>query len=454
MRVLLVSHLYPPDHRAGTELYTEALARSLVQRGHEVHVLCTHKDIGCIDLSIEECEQDGVRVHRLTQNLFYRRFRETFDHPRIEICIAQILGRLKPDIVHVQHLLYLSHGVMEQAQAYGARILATLHDFGLECARFGQLVDADGKLCHDVEPERCGTCLARFDWRQSGIQRWAGKGLAQLRSWTGINLAPAAVQMAGRRSQGPDDPVGATVPAQAASMAEVSVERRAVLLAAYRLAERVFCPSEFLAARALAAGLDPERVEVLPTGVAMGRLQALERKPRALGAPLRVQFLGTMVPLKGAHVLIGAWEQLGEDLRRGASLHLNGPDDHAPDYAGALAERAQRIGAHWGGRLDSEGVAQALGQADVVVVPSLWFENRPLVILEAQRAGAAVLVSDLGALPELVPDADWRFRAGDEADLAAVLRRLIRNPDLVAAHSPVVPPDWEATVDRVEAAYR
>ena len=38
MKILLVSHRYPPEHSAGTEVYTANLARALVERGHHVEV--------------------------------------------------------------------------------------------------------------------------------------------------------------------------------------------------------------------------------------------------------------------------------------------------------------------------------------------------------------------------------------------------------------------------------
>lgn len=455
MRVLLVSHRYPPHHTAGTEVYTEGLACALAQRGHEVHVLCTHKDVGRTDLQVRRREQDGVTVHTLVQNLFYRSFQETWSHPRVEKRFEELLAEVRPEIVHIQHLLYLSAGLPEMAAAAGARVLATLHDFGLECARFGQLVDADGKLCHAVDPMRCGTCLARFDWRQSSLQRRVGRGLAGLRRVTGLNLAPLAVRKGrGSNAAGQIEAPKPIDTDEQERYARGSLARRAGLLEAYRQAERVFCPSAFLAARVIDAGLDAGRVEVLPTGIAKGRMHAAQRVPRALGAPLRVQFLGTFVPLKGAHVALEAWDQLGDELKAGAELRLNGPDEHAPAYAESLAGFASQVGAQMGGRLSRDEVHAALARTDVLVVPSLWFENRPLVILEALQAGALVLASDLGALPELVPEPELRFRAGDATALAACLRRLIRNPELVEAHRPPELPDWEATVDRVEAVYR
>ncbi|MFT7676164.1 MAG: glycosyltransferase involved in cell wall biosynthesis [Planctomycetota bacterium] len=456
MRILLVSHLYPPANTAGTEVYTESLARSLLARGYQVHVFCTVKDVGRADLQVERREQDGVTVHELVQNLFHDRFEEQWSHPAIEARFQQLLSEVQPDVVHVQHLMYLSAALPQLAREAGARVLATLHDFGLECGRFGQLVDAQGELCAVVDAERCGRCLASLPWRQSDLQRRVGRGLAKVRHWTGVNLAPLATKLGRRGAPGKD--AAGTQPATelVQTRAAQSLVRREVMLAAYSQAALVFSPSRFLAERAIAAGLDAERVQVLPTGVARGRVSLRSKRPRTKNDPLRVLFLGSYVPLKGAHVLVEAWTLLDGQARDAARLVLHGPGADGSAYASDLQRRAKAAGLELGARLEREQVQRALGHADVVVVPSLWYENRPLVILEALQAGAAVIASDLGALPELVTEQHgWRFPAGDAAALAQLLASLIQDPAQVdGRHESADLPDWEATVDRIEAAYR
>jgi CNT family concentrative nucleoside transporter len=90
MRVLLVSHLYPPAHTAGTERYSAELARRLLDAGHEVRVFCSDKDVTRRDLSLRERIHDGVRVHELTNNLFFEDFRQTWDRPEIDRLFAGV----------------------------------------------------------------------------------------------------------------------------------------------------------------------------------------------------------------------------------------------------------------------------------------------------------------------------------------------------------------------------
>ncbi|MEO2144837.1 MAG: glycosyltransferase, partial [bacterium] len=151
MRILIVTHRYPPSYSAGTERYSEALAKGLVARGHEVHVCCAEKDVSQRDYSLVRRVHRGVEVHEIINNLFYDSFNETYQNPSVEAVFASVLKVVRPDVVHVQHLMYLSVGCLGLAADSGARVVMTLHDFGLECARMGQLLHVDGGLCETVE---------------------------------------------------------------------------------------------------------------------------------------------------------------------------------------------------------------------------------------------------------------------------------------------------------------
>ena len=137
VKILLVSHRYPPEGTAGTEVYTADLAAALVRSGHEVHVFAAKKDVSLEDLTLASRTANGVTVHELVNNLFYDDFRHTWDHPRIEAIFEELLGRLDPDVLHVQHLLYLSVGCVEAAARRDVPIAFTLHDYWLQCPRFG-----------------------------------------------------------------------------------------------------------------------------------------------------------------------------------------------------------------------------------------------------------------------------------------------------------------------------
>ena len=458
MRVLLATHLFPPEHTAGTELYTAELASRLAGRGHQVTVFTTHKDVGREDLSVREYSHRGARVVELTNNLYLEDFRETWDRPAVTARFEALLDELAPDVLHAQHLLYLSVGCLEAARRRGVSVLFTLHDFWLECPRMGQLVHPEGTICQRVDFARCGTCLPSFSWRQSDLARATGRALAGVHAYTGIDLAPLA-RGALRAARGWRDSTEWSPPAGAEAqrfedLARDRTEelRRRVLASV----QRFLAPSRFLRERFVAWGIPAERIAHLPTGVDRKTFAPRERER---SDRLRVTFLGTLVPLKGAHVLLEAWGRLAPEVRGRGELALFGPDDHAPEYVAALGERAAAVGARLGGPLARGSVAATLARTDLLVVPSLWYENRPLVVLEALAARVPLVVSDLGGMGELVAPgvSGWRVAPGDAGALARRLGEFCLDRGaldaLTFAGVDEHLPTWEAFTDGVLGHY-
>jgi glycosyltransferase involved in cell wall biosynthesis len=85
------------------------------------------------------------------------------------------------------------------------------------------------------------------------------------------------------------------------------------------------------------------------------------------------------------------------------------------------------------GRYDHQEVDRVLSAVDVVVVPSIWYENAPLVIGEAFLAGKPVVMAVFGGMQEWVEDEvnGLLFRQRDVDDLRRKLARFIADPGLV-----------------------
>jgi glycosyltransferase involved in cell wall biosynthesis len=223
--------------------------------------------------------------------------------------------------------------------------------------------------------------------------------------------------------------------------------------------ERFLAPSRFLRDRFVREwGIPEARIEHLPFGVDLARFSDRQRTSPAPTAKLRVTFLGSLVPLKGPHLLLEAWGLVPPAVRARGSLALHGPAQHHPEYQEMLGARAKAVGATLGPSLDREGVAAVLAATDLLVVPSLWYENSPLVILEALASSTPLLVSDLGGMAELVEPgvSGFHFRMGDARDLAEKLTAALeRRAGLERLYAkPVAPPGFGEHVEAVEARYR
>ena len=426
MRILLVSHNYLPAHTAGTEVYTAQLAAKLQGRAHDVCVFTTEKEISAEHLSMRERKHAGVRVFELINNLHYEDFRRTWNEPRIDQRFAAVLDAEKPDIVHVQHLLYLSMGCVAAARERKIPVVFTLHDYWLQCARFGQRVHADTSICHTIDFARCGECLTNFKYRQSPLEQRTAVALASLRSATGVDLGGAAVRVSRLlQSHGPAavDPLERA--AFAARLARDVFERdrdfRERLVPAV---ERFLSPSRFLRERFIEWGLRPEQIVFLRTGI---DLDHFKPRPRTHSELLRVGFIGTLAPHKGPHLLLEAWKRIDPTLRARGRLTLFGPALHNPEYVRELERCADALGVELSGGLSREAVAIEMAKIDLLVVPSVWYENSPLVILEALAARTPLLVSDIGGMAELVEEGEsgFRFPVGNAQALSARLSSLL-----------------------------
>ncbi|MDF1800243.1 MAG: glycosyltransferase [Planctomycetota bacterium] len=433
MKVLLVSHDFLTAHPAGTEIYTYQVGIALQERGHEVHVFTTEKDIARKNLSVEVRDYEGLPVHELFNNLYYNDFEETWDYPAAARSFGVLLDDLRPDVVHFMHLLYLSVACVEEVKRRGIPVLYTLHDYWLQCARFGQRRFIDGSICHEIDFDRCGTCLADFKFRQTRVERAAGKAIAAVRSTTGLDLGGMArglqrglqrrVQRGSHHIAGTSD-ASSDQSAAAAMAAEVAKRDKALRERILPAVDRFIAPSNFLRERFLEWGIPEDQIHHMRTGISLRGFQDFQRKP---GNGKRIGFIGTLAPHKGAHVLLKAWGALDAESKADASLRIWGPPAHNPTYVARLEELALEVGASVEGELLRAEVSDALAELDLLVVPSIWYENSPLIILEALATRTPLAVSDLGGMAELVePGATgFHFKMGDDADLAVLLQRVL-----------------------------
>ena len=441
MRILLVSHDFLPRHPAGTEIYTNQLGLALRRRGHEVHVFTTEKDIGRTNLEVGLRRYGDLPVHELVNNLFYNEFQETWDYPPAVASFAEFLDQVSFDVVHFMHLMYLSVGCLEEVARRKLPVFYTLHDYWLQCPRFGQRVHADRSICHAIEFKRCGECMSQFKFRQTRIERALAKGIAAVNRRTGLDLGPPARGLAGRfgRKQtgldrdgivgwegSPEEPAAdsGAQPMQQAIEQRDSALRRRIL----PVVDRFIAPSEFLRSSFVAWGIPDSQIEYLRTGIDLTPFEGFHREPTD---HVRVGFIGTVVPHKGLHVLLRAWARLPEELTAKHDLRLFGPLQHDPSYVKAIRALSEEVGAPLRGALKAEEVAGALREIDVLVVPSVWYENSPLIILEALATRTPLVVSDLGGMAELVEPgrSGERFEVGNPDSLAEVLRGYLEEPE-------------------------
>jgi glycosyltransferase involved in cell wall biosynthesis len=143
--------------------------------------------------------------------------------------------------------------------------------------------------------------------------------------------------------------------------------------------------SEFVRRKHLEAGFSPKRLLVKPN--------FSWPMPRRKGPGEVFLYLGRLSPEKGVETILRAWRPGHGTLLVAGS----GPEE------GRLRAMAPP-GVMFLGSLDGSAVPDLLRRARALLLPSMWYEGQPRVVLEAYAAGVPVLASDVGGLPELVED--------------------------------------------------
>lgn len=149
-----------------------------------------------------------------------------------------------------------------------------------------------------------------------------------------------------------------------------------------------------------------------------------EAGSRAPSGPLRLLYAGQLTEAKGIGFLLGMLEPLA----------AGGGFEIAVVGGGSLLEplRERYSRAPWvkfTGRVPPEAVAGFMARADLLMIPSLWFENSPLVAYQARQLGLPILASRIGGLPELVRDGGTLLPPGDAAQWQDCLRGCLAQPE-------------------------
>jgi len=410
MRIVIAVHHFPPQYSSGAELQAYRMAAWMRDHGHDVHVVCIESidrrgDNGLTD---RDDVYDGLAVRRLSYNLADApdRFRWMYDNPWIGEHLRGYLAELEPDLLHLVSGYLMSgstlRAAMDVRRADRGRIptVVTLIDFWFLCPRI-TLLRSGGQLCSPpFGPVTCARCLGEEKRRYRVLGR----------------LAPRVMHVLWRRRSG--------------SVAKVQ-ERIRFLQETLNRVDATISNSRFLRDMFEQAGFAVERIEFVRQGLDLPHLppEALEKTP---GAHLRIGYMGQIAPHKGVHTLFEAIQRLP-----GIELEVKAYGDTArfPNYARKLRRMVGRDSRlHLEGVYTRTQVSQVLKGLDVVVVPSVWYENSPNVILEAFAHRTPVIASDLGGMAELVQhDVNGLvFEPGNAKALASQLGRLLDDAGVLA----------------------
>ncbi len=407
-KIVLATHHFLPYYVGGVELITRRTARWLRDHGHDVEVVCVEEpDTGDPNhVADRPDEYEGIVVHRLTARVLPPTIPPewSFYHPPIERWFTRHLRSTRPNLVHVHSCYLLSASIVNAAVQANVPTVISLHDYWFLCPRI-TLSHPDGSLCTAPrDAAHCAWCLMtekrRYRWADVLTRGLLGKIATRL-------LARATLTNTLRR-------------------------RKAVLRRCLEDASLLTTQSRFVRDLIIGLGVPADKIRHVPYGLDLSNWQRRQPSVAADGT-LRIGYLGQIAPAKGVHLLIKAFTSLRPT---GSIPHLTifGDTERIPGYGRRLhAMAAGRPDIVLAGPYDNRQVEQVLSHLDLVVVPSLWPEIGPLVMMEAFAARRPVVASDLPNMNYEIRNGvnGLLFRPGDAHDLARRLQQIVDRPEML-----------------------
>lgn len=422
MKIALFVHCFFPAHFYGTEAYTFHLARHYQALGHQVTVVSAlFQGEPSAGKLVSGYEYEGISVICIDKNLIpHSRVGETYHQPEMRRVFEDVLRQLRPDVVHVTHLINHTAALLEVTQQLAIPTYATFTDFFGFCLN-NKLEAANGELCAGPSASRsnCVACYFKDAARSQKPPVWMRRGIdlvgAQAVASTALRVRHWPGLRGGAFDQAIDD----------------IVQRPQTLHALYNGSYKAaVSPTKFLRSAYEANGIGVPMHDIW-FGVDIDRSPKPERRP---GHVPVIGFIGQIAPHKGTDLLVEAFRRLPAGS---AELHVYGPQDQDPAYMQRLRTLADGYAVKFLGTFSKEREADILRGMDLFVIPSRWYENSPLVLLSALASHTPVVVSNVAGLTEFVKPGlnGWAFERGSADDLHQVIARMLADREMLGALS-------------------
>lgn len=408
LRVLYISHGHPDVQPGGAETYALELYHGIREHGEfEPFLLAKGRGRPHPGTHIGPVPGDPNQYFLYSDGYSFDLLFGTMDGKEFYTkALHDALLALRPDVVHFQHTLFLGYDAIRQVTNTlpGTPIIYTLHEYLPICHRQGQMVRTvnNEERCHKESPGRCHECFPE--------------------------ISPETFFM-----------------------------RKRFIQSHLALVDLFLAPSRFLKERFVAWGLPEAKIRLEEYGrqPLVPVSNGCEERPRN-----RFAYFGQLSPYKGVDVLLRAMSLLAKRdpvavpalvrSKTGAGVGLNPQPSRTAEphlwihganlelQQGSYQKEFQTLLKTAGynvtfvGRYNHAELARLMSNIDWVVVPSIWWENSPLVIQEAFGFGKPVICSDIGAMAEKVTDRvnGLHFRVGDPVSLARVIQEAATSEEL------------------------
>lgn len=376
MKILFISNLYPPHVIGGYETLCQEAVEGLAKRGHQVSVLTS--TYGYDD---EKSEGNVNRLLSLESDLQFYQMKDAWTYPqrreRNLEHLRQLIATQKPDIVFIWGMWNLSKSLAWEAERLmGSRIVYYLaNPWPIEANMHQAFWDASGTSLVKSVAKNLLRIPARVVLREE---------------WKNVHLQ----------------------------------------------FEHAPCCSAAQRNQLLEAGVPLKDAPVIYEGIELKNYfsQADQRTYKNKNGFLSMAFVGILAEHKGVHTMIDALNQLSEEGRKRVRLTILGKghrqyEEHLRD----LVYQHQLSGlVTFHAPIPRSELPEFLGRFDVLLLPSIWAEPLARIMQEGLACGMVVIGSANGGTAETISHGEngLLFQAGDAAELAEQVKRLLDDPAL------------------------
>ncbi|MCB8821411.1 glycosyltransferase family 4 protein [Microvirga rosea] len=386
LRVLVVSHGHPSFSLGGAEVASYNLhkglnsldgvsSRFVARVGHPV---VRHSGTALLSLRQKEGE---ILYHADEYDHFFLSNRNTDE---IERDFLRVVLDLKPDVIHFHHFIGLGLECLYAVKRAlpDTVVVVTFHEFLSICHHHGQMVKTrSNNLCRQSSPADCNACFPE--------------------------ISPARF-----------------------------LRRETFIRGLLELADHFVSPSQFLVDRYVDWGLDRSKFTVIENGLDIG--QPAAPRPLPPGSRRgRFAYFGQITSFKGVDVLLDAVARIPEAVwGDDAQLMIFGGNlERQPvEFQQKIEKLIEQAGprARFYGSYQNGEMPRLMQSIDWAIIPSIWWENSPIVIQEAFFHGRPLICSNIGGMAEKITDGvnGLHFRAGSSEDLIDRMTEALTDPSL------------------------
>lgn len=390
MHILKIIHGYPPNYNAGSEVYSQSICNEL-SKLQRISILTREENPYSPDFEIrKEFQSPHLYIYYVNNP----QSKDGYRHKKLDENFSKVIQELKPDIAHIGHLNHLSTGIVDELNKNKIPIVFTLHDFWLMCPRGQFLTRSIGKennfqLCSGQDDNKCAKdCYRVYFSGKKSVER---KDIKQWSNWTHQRM----------------------------------IETKSII----DKVDLFIAPSHYLRNRFISDfSLPKNKIIYLDYGFTTEYLTQTEKSKEKKN--FTFGYIGTHIPAKGVNQLIEAFKQIQEP----ATLKIYGrPNGQSTDALKTIAQSCKNPIEFSGEYVNHNLANDVFAKVDCIVVPSIWAENSPLVIHEAQACKVPVITANFGGMKEYVQHKvnGLLFEHRNTNSLAEQMYFAVKNPELL-----------------------